>query len=434
MAQADQTIQNNPFPTVRADINTNLAALFSSNSGNTAPAITVAFQDWIDTAGVNPIWKKRNAANNGWLTIAVLETGGVVFPNSGKALFGTVQTLSSNKILTSGDDRDLLVTSTVGITITLPTVAAGYVFGIVNKSTSFITIDTASAGTLIGEFPGTLGLPAGAELILTCDGVGWNVLNGQGQIPYVIQQFSATATYVPTAGCIGFLACVYGATGGTSGSTGQKKGGSGGGGYSEKLFTTPLAGSYSVVIGAGGLGGGTNGSAGGTTTFGGVISVPSSAGVPNGAAGGTGGVGTGGDFNATGGQGGSGNTFGGGGGGSASRAGNGGVGGAGANSNSGGGGGTGGNNGSGITPGAAATVNSGSAYSFGLFFTSPVFQAGQPGGPFNPAGDGASGLTTYNLGGTIGSSSASFGVGGWSEAGSSSSNGNRGHVTVVEFF
>ena len=64
MAQADQSVQNATFPTVRADINNNLAALFSANSGNTAPSVTVAFQDWIDTSGANPLWKKRNAANN----------------------------------------------------------------------------------------------------------------------------------------------------------------------------------------------------------------------------------------------------------------------------------------------------------------------------------------------------------------------------------
>jgi hypothetical protein len=64
MAQADQIVQNDTFPAVRADINGNLAALFSNSSGSTAPTPTVAFMDWIDTSGTNPVWKKRNAANN----------------------------------------------------------------------------------------------------------------------------------------------------------------------------------------------------------------------------------------------------------------------------------------------------------------------------------------------------------------------------------
>ena len=77
MAQADQTVQNATFPTVRADINSNLAALFSDSSGNGAPTVTVAFQDWIDTSGADAVWKKRNAANNAWLTVATFLGSGL---------------------------------------------------------------------------------------------------------------------------------------------------------------------------------------------------------------------------------------------------------------------------------------------------------------------------------------------------------------------
>jgi hypothetical protein len=79
MAQADQTVQNATFPTVRADINDNLAALFSDSSGNTAPSVTVAFQDWIDTSGTNPLWKKRNAANNAWITLGTIDGNDIAF-------------------------------------------------------------------------------------------------------------------------------------------------------------------------------------------------------------------------------------------------------------------------------------------------------------------------------------------------------------------
>jgi hypothetical protein len=77
MAQADQTVQNATFPTVRADINNNLAALFSDSSGNGAPSVTVPFQDWIDTSGTDAVWKKRNAANNAWLTVATFTGAGL---------------------------------------------------------------------------------------------------------------------------------------------------------------------------------------------------------------------------------------------------------------------------------------------------------------------------------------------------------------------
>ena len=70
MAQADQVVQNDNFPTVRADINNNLAALFTNSSGGTAPTVTVAYQDWIDTSSADPLWKKRNAANSSWITVA----------------------------------------------------------------------------------------------------------------------------------------------------------------------------------------------------------------------------------------------------------------------------------------------------------------------------------------------------------------------------
>ena len=66
-------------PEVRAEINSNLAALFSANSGSTAPTVTVAFQDWIDTSGTDPLWKKRNAANNAWITVATITGSAIAF-------------------------------------------------------------------------------------------------------------------------------------------------------------------------------------------------------------------------------------------------------------------------------------------------------------------------------------------------------------------
>lgn len=124
MAQADQTVQNDTFPNVRSDINNNLAALFSNSSGNSAPTTTVAHMDWIDTSGADPVWKKRNAANSGWITIGTIKTSTVEFSgantlpaqsgNSGKylttdgttaswgAMTGTGRLLRAPQILTSG--------------------------------------------------------------------------------------------------------------------------------------------------------------------------------------------------------------------------------------------------------------------------------------------------------------------------------------------
>jgi hypothetical protein len=114
MAQADQTVQNATFPTVRADINNNLAALFSDSSGNGAPSVTVAFQDWIDTSGADPVWKKRNAANNAWLTVATflgsgLSLGG--FPPGTLMLFVQTAAPTGWTKSTTHDNKALRVVS-----------------------------------------------------------------------------------------------------------------------------------------------------------------------------------------------------------------------------------------------------------------------------------------------------------------------------------
>jgi hypothetical protein len=114
MAQADQTVQNATFPTVRADINNNLAALFSDSSGNGAPTVTVAFQDWIDTSGADAVWKKRNAANNAWLTVATflgsgLSLGG--FPPGTLMLFVQTAAPTGWTKSTTHDNKALRVVS-----------------------------------------------------------------------------------------------------------------------------------------------------------------------------------------------------------------------------------------------------------------------------------------------------------------------------------
>jgi hypothetical protein len=76
MAQSDQSVQNATFPSVRADINDNLAALFSQSSGNSAPSVTVAFQPWTDTSSSPPVYKMRNGSNSAWITVGVLDPAG----------------------------------------------------------------------------------------------------------------------------------------------------------------------------------------------------------------------------------------------------------------------------------------------------------------------------------------------------------------------
>jgi hypothetical protein len=160
MAQADQTVQNATFPTVRSDINNNLAALFSDSSGNGAPTVTVAFQNWIDTSGADAVWKKRNAANNAWLTVATflgsgLSLGG--FPPGTVMLF--VQTAAPTGWTkgTTHDNKALRVVSgsvTIGGTQNFTAVLNGTV-----GATTLTTAQIPShAHTLIGNS----GFPSGA--------------------------------------------------------------------------------------------------------------------------------------------------------------------------------------------------------------------------------------------------------------------------------
>lgn len=101
MAQADQTIQNNTFPAVRADINNNLAALFTNNSGSVEPAVRVAYMDWIDTSDANPVWRKRNSANTAWLTVGTFISGTLALAGTGAVDSLPSQTGQSGRYLTT---------------------------------------------------------------------------------------------------------------------------------------------------------------------------------------------------------------------------------------------------------------------------------------------------------------------------------------------
>jgi len=143
MAQADQTVQNATFPTVRADINNNLAALFSDSSGATAPTVTVAFQDWIDISGTDAVWKKRNAANNAWITIGT-------FAGAGLSLGGAVPAGSIQYFAGSSAPAGYLKANGANVNRTTYAnlfTAIGTTFGVGDGSTTFAVPD------LRGEFP-----------------------------------------------------------------------------------------------------------------------------------------------------------------------------------------------------------------------------------------------------------------------------------------
>lgn len=216
MAQSDQTVQNATFPAVRADINDNLAALYSQSSGASAPTVTVAFQPWVDTSVSPPLWKVRNAANTGWITIGELDvefaTGGVTPISSG----GTGE-----------------ITASAAINALLPS-------------------QTGNAG----KFLGTNGTA-----------VSW--LTTFSSI--TAQVFTSSGTYTPTAAKTSYLVFAVGGGGGGGAATSSAKAGGGGsGGCGWRIYNNTELGADAVVTVGGGGAGGTGfggGGTGGTSSF-----------------------------------------------------------------------------------------------------------------------------------------------------------------------
>ena len=77
MAQADGVVANASGAAVRADINDQLAAVFTNHSGATAPATTYAYQYFVDTSA-NEI-KIRNGANSSFISLRGTD-GQVILP------------------------------------------------------------------------------------------------------------------------------------------------------------------------------------------------------------------------------------------------------------------------------------------------------------------------------------------------------------------
>jgi hypothetical protein len=217
MAQSDQSVQNATFPSVRADINDNLAALFSQSSGNSAPSVTVAFQPWVDTSSSPPVWKVRNGSNSAWITVGVLDPAGF---------------------------------------------NAGGVTAIANGGTGAITAALALAALL----PSQAG-NAGKALVTSGSAASWGTVASGASI----QVFTANGTYTPTAGKTTFLAFVTGGGGGGGGGYGGEGGsggGGGGGGSGFRLYTSAEMGSTAAITfgGAGGAGGSASAGGGGGTS------------------------------------------------------------------------------------------------------------------------------------------------------------------------
>jgi hypothetical protein len=203
MAQSDQVVQNATFPTVRADINDNLAALYSQSSGNSAPTVTVAFQPWVDTSVNPPIKKVRNGSNTAWITEGVLDPAGF---------------------------------------------KVGGITPIANGGTGTTTAALALAALLPSQSGN-----AGKALVTSGSAASWGTVASGASV----QVFTANGTYTPTAGKTTFLVFATGGGGGGGRSNNTLYAGTpgGGGGTAFYLYnTTQMGASASITVGAGGTG------------------------------------------------------------------------------------------------------------------------------------------------------------------------------------
>lgn len=130
MSQADYNVANGSGAVVRADINAQLDAGVTLNSGATAPTTTFTFMWWADTA--TGILKQRNAANTAFIDKGLLAEE--------FAVLGTAQSFTATQSWAKGADVASATALTVG--------TDGNTFDITG-TTAITSITTIGTGTEI---------------------------------------------------------------------------------------------------------------------------------------------------------------------------------------------------------------------------------------------------------------------------------------------
>ena len=165
MSQADLNVANQSGAAFRADLNTQLLALGTLQSGASEPGTTYAYMLWADSA--NGLLKQRNAANNGWVSLGSLVTTNLgMLPIAGGTMTGafgvTAGTVSAPGVFFSGDtntgvyspNADTLALATAG-TNRLHITSAGLV-GLGTSSPAQL-LHVSGSGTQAIRLENTLG-------------------------------------------------------------------------------------------------------------------------------------------------------------------------------------------------------------------------------------------------------------------------------------
>ena len=128
MAQStDKTLANQSGANFRSELNTILGAIASNNSGSSEPSGTkVAFEPFVDTSATPAVYKLRNSANNGYITIGPVETNFGLAALSGATFTGDITLNAQSDVRFADSDSSnyiaLQAPATVAsnVTFTLP--------------------------------------------------------------------------------------------------------------------------------------------------------------------------------------------------------------------------------------------------------------------------------------------------------------------------
>lgn len=142
---------------VRNAINENLAALFSSNSGATAPSPTVGGMVWLDSGVSPPVLRIRNNANTAWLAVLPETIAASTFwgNSSGSAAAPAAMTAAQARsvlgfpTVTAGLGQWTLVYAAVNTTIFAPS-GGTWAWYLLKRSTINGSVNSIDAGVIAG--------------------------------------------------------------------------------------------------------------------------------------------------------------------------------------------------------------------------------------------------------------------------------------------